>query len=267
MASRSSGPPYILMYFKGDASEDDSRGSQGWAYTKGRCDSTSGLRLGLSYHRNSPWASSAVPAFHPEADLGRRHHASDFIHSSLIERQYGSCDLPSFHCTEGFVDIAEAAALGDHRVEVEPALAVEIEIGRDVVAEAVRAHARGLHLAFRADCHPRKLDHCVRRQHADDRRCTPDRERLDCLAAQLRIADSLEGVVHAQTAGQFTHRLYRVGFAGIDKMRGADAHRDLALLPKLVDCDDPARTADPRALDDRQPDAPAAIDGHRLASF
>src|SRR5215469_10616038 len=180
------------------------------------------------------------------------------LSTNLIEREYRPRDLAGFHCAEGFVDIAEAAALGDHRVEVEPALAVEIEIGRDVVAEAVRAHARGLHLAFRSDCHPRELDHCVRRQHADDRRRTPDRERLDRLAAQLRIADSLEGVVHTQTAGQFTYRLDRVGFAGIDKMRGSDTHRDLALLPELVDCNNLARTADPRALDDRQPDTPAA---------
>ena len=33
-------------------------------------------------------------------------------------------------------------------------------------------------------------------------------------------------------------------------MRGSDAHRDLALLPELVDRNNLTRTADPRALDD-----------------
>src|SRR5688572_25270705 len=74
----------------------------------------------------------------------------------LIEGQHGAGDLAGLHRAEGFVDVAEAAALGDHAVEVEAALAVEFEIGRDVGAELVGAHARGLHLAFRADRHPRE---------------------------------------------------------------------------------------------------------------
>src|ERR1700736_6687750 len=85
-----------------------------------------------------------------------------------IEGQDGAGDLAGLHRAEGFVDVAEPAALGDHVVEVEPALAVEFEIGRDVVAEAVGAHPRGLDLALRTDRHPRELDHCVRRQDADD---------------------------------------------------------------------------------------------------
>ena len=44
------------------------------------------------------------------------------------------------------------------------------------------------------------------------------------------------------------------------KCGGADAHRHLSLLAELVDRDDLARAADPRALDDRQADPAAAID-------
>src|SRR5271166_2986371 len=66
----------------------------------------------------------------------------------LIEGQHRAGDFAGFHRAEGFVDVAETAALGHHVVEVEAALAVEFEIGRDVGAEAVGAHPRGLHLAL-----------------------------------------------------------------------------------------------------------------------
>src|SRR6516165_6015091 len=82
---------------------------------------------------------------------------------TLIEGQHGAGDLAGLHRAEGFVDVAEPAAFGDHRVEVEPALAEEFEVGRDVVTEAVRAHPRGLHLALRSDRHPRELDHRIGR--------------------------------------------------------------------------------------------------------
>src|SRR5271166_6785009 len=78
---------------------------------------------------------------------------------ALVESQDGACDFAGFHRAEGFVDVAKMAALGHHVVEVEAALAVKIEIERDVVAEAVRAHPRGLHLALRSDRHPWELDH------------------------------------------------------------------------------------------------------------
>ncbi len=48
--------------------------------------------------------------------------------SPSIERQHRARDLAGFHRAEGFVDVAEMAALGDHRIEVEPALAIEIEV-------------------------------------------------------------------------------------------------------------------------------------------
>jgi hypothetical protein len=47
--------------------------------------------------------------------------------------------LRPLHGAEGFVDVGKAALFGDHAVENEPALAVEIEIERDVIAEAARA--------------------------------------------------------------------------------------------------------------------------------
>src|SRR5579863_9066770 len=110
-------------------------------------------------------AATPMPA-RPRAGPGLRLSmivATSRSPASLIKRQHGPCDLARFHRAEGFVDVAEVAALGHHAVEVEAALAVEIEVERDVDAEPVGAHARGLHLAFRADRHPRELDRRVGR--------------------------------------------------------------------------------------------------------
>src|ERR1051325_3064001 len=149
-------------------------------------------------------------------------------------------------------------ALGDHVVQVEPALPVEIEIERDVDAKAVRAHPGGLHLAFRADRHPRELNRRVGRQYADDRRGAADRQAFDRLSAEFGIADRLKGVIDPESTGQGPHRLDRIVLARIDEMRRPGALRHLFLLREHVDGDDLPGGADPRALDDRQPNAAAA---------
>src|ERR1700722_963077 len=189
-------------------------------------------------------------------DIGRRKNSHSAyteiggVDPSSIERQHGPCYLTGFHRAEGFVDVAEAPLFGDHRVEVEPTLFVEFEVMRDVDPEPVRSHARGLDAAFGADRHPRKLDGRIGRQHADDRRGAADRQALDRLAAELGVADRLEGVIDAGAAGQGTHRLDGIVLGGVDEMRRADAQRHLALRLEHVDRDDLARAADPRALDD-----------------
>ena len=57
--------------------------------------------------------------------------------SQSVEGQHGAGDFAGFHRPERLVDVAEPAAFRNHRVEVEPALAEEVEIERDVGAEAV----------------------------------------------------------------------------------------------------------------------------------
>src|SRR5260221_7011781 len=76
------------------------------------------------------------------------------VRTALIKCEDGAGDFAGFHCAEGFVDVAETAALCHHVVELQAALAVEFEVGRDVGAETVRAHPRGLHPALRPDRHP-----------------------------------------------------------------------------------------------------------------
>src|SRR6185295_8992389 len=98
---------------------------------------------------------------------------------SSIKSQNRTRDLAGLHRAERLVDVVEPPAARDHLVEHEPALAVELQVARNVGPEAIAAHARGLHLALRANGHPRELDLRVRRHDTDDRRRATDREALD----------------------------------------------------------------------------------------
>src|SRR5437899_9574247 len=60
-----------------------------------------------------------------------------------LERQDGARDLAGLHRAEGLVDVLQLSAPRHHLVEQQTALAVEVEVARDVDAEAVGAHARG----------------------------------------------------------------------------------------------------------------------------
>src|SRR5271169_6111027 len=135
---------------------------------------SSRLRYNVFHDTASPAFASIVPALPARIALSMT--ILPRAKRPSVEGQHGAGDFTGLHRAEGFVDVAEPAAPGHHRIEVEPALAVEIEIKRDVGAEPVRAHARGLHLAFRADRHPRKRDRRIGGQDADDRRGAADRE-------------------------------------------------------------------------------------------
>src|SRR5689334_23906588 len=76
-----------------------------------------------------------------------------------LEHQHGAGDLARLHRAKRLVEVVEVPAAADHLVEEQPALAIELEVPGDVDAEAVRAHARRLHPALRADGQPRELDH------------------------------------------------------------------------------------------------------------
>src|SRR5205823_8110623 len=62
--------------------------------------------------------------------------------ANSVERQHGARDLAGLHRAERVVDVVEASASGHHFVEQQPPLTIELEIQRDVEAEAVAAHAR-----------------------------------------------------------------------------------------------------------------------------
>src|SRR6267142_2404151 len=184
-----------------------------------------------------------------------------------IEHEHGPRDLAGLHRAERFVDVVEPSAARDHLVEQEPALAIELQVARNVGAESVAAHARGLHLALRADRHPRELDLRVRRQDADDRGGAADREALDRLAHERGVPDRLEGVVDPGAAREGADRLDRIVLRAVDDVRGAHTLGHLELAVEDVDADDLAGAADPGTLDDRQPYAAAAEDRDGLAGL
>src|SRR5262245_24992463 len=111
------------------------------------------------------------------------------VRAPSVEGQHRTCDLARLHRAECLVDVLEPPAPGHHLVEQQPALAIEIEIERDVNAEPVAPHPRGLHTAFGADGHPRKLDRRIGWQDADDRGRAADGEALDGLAYELGVTD------------------------------------------------------------------------------
>src|SRR5439155_9747564 len=114
----------------------------------------------------------------------------------------GPCYFASLHRAERLVDVLEPAARGDHLVEQQSPLPVELQVERNIAAKTVRAHAGCLYLALGADRHPRELEHRVGRQDTDDRRRPANGEALDGLPAELRVADRLERVIHARATGE-----------------------------------------------------------------
>src|SRR3972149_3098492 len=68
--------------------------------------------------------------------------------SRLVERQDRARPLPRLHRPKGLVQVLQAAATRDHLVQQQPALAVKLQIARDIDAEAVGAHPRGLDAAL-----------------------------------------------------------------------------------------------------------------------
>src|SRR3989449_1078232 len=183
---------------------------------------------------------------------------------NLVERQHRAGDLPRLHRPERVVDVVEPPPAADHLVEQESPLAVELEVERDVDAEAVGAHPRRLHPTLRADGHPGELDLRVRREDTHDGRRAPDRQTLDGLPHQSRVPDGLEGMVHPCASGERADGLHRVVLRAVDDVSRAHSLGHLELGLEHVDADDLSSAADARALDDRQPDAAAAEHGHRL---
>src|SRR4030095_2849927 len=156
----------------------------------------------------------------------------------LIEHEDGARDLARLHGTERLVDVVEPPAARDHLVEHEPALAIELQVARNVGAEPVAAHPRGLHLALRADRHPRELDGRVGRHDADDRGGAPDGEALDALPYEGRVADRLEGVIYAGPFREGTDGLDGIVLRAVDDVSRAHALGPLELAVEHVDPDD-----------------------------
>src|SRR5262245_25624711 len=88
--------------------------------------------------------------------------------SVLIEHQDRSGDLAGFHRAKRLVDVLQAAATRDHLVELQAALAVELDVAGHVDLEAVAAHAAALDLLLAQERRTVELDLLPDRDHADD---------------------------------------------------------------------------------------------------
>src|SRR2546428_12126890 len=71
--------------------------------------------------------------------------------AASLEHQHSARDFAGLHRAKGVVDVLEAAAARDHLVEQEPSLTVELQVQRNVEAEAVAAPPPRLHPALRPD--------------------------------------------------------------------------------------------------------------------
>src|SRR5262249_6630616 len=102
------------------------------------------LRVPTRYTFPAGWASATSGAAMPASRrLGGSTRAPGLPPRS-VEAQHRPRALAGLHRPERLVDVLEAAAPRPHLVEQHPALPVELQIARDVDAEAIRSHPRRL---------------------------------------------------------------------------------------------------------------------------
>src|SRR5438552_7704716 len=138
-----------------------------------------------------------------------------------VEHQHRAGDLAGLHRAEGLVDVLELAAAADHLVELQPALAIELDVARHVDLEAVAAHAAALDLLLAQEHRPVQLDLLAHRDHADDGGGAAGLEAVEALLGGDLEADGLERIVDA-TFRQRADGLGRVVALGVDRMRGPE---------------------------------------------
>ena len=111
---------------------------------------------------------------------------------------------PSVHLVERRLDVADADLLGDERVEVEPALLVEVDEHREVaVGQAVAVPAGLERAAATEDVDQREVgDLHVRRRYADQDDGAGQVAGVERLLPGLRAADRLDHDVGAVAAGR-----------------------------------------------------------------
>src|SRR5262245_43161602 len=180
----------------------------------------------------------------------------------LVEHQHGASELARLHRAERLVHVLELAATADHLVELQPSLAVELDVARHVHLEAVAAHAAALDLLLAQEHGPVELDLLADRDHPDDGRRAAGTDAVEALLGRDLQTDGLEGIIHASVGHRADHLRGVVGL-GVDRVRGAQLARLLELRLDRVDGDDHPRPRDARALDRRQTHTAGAEDGHR----
>ena len=130
--------------------------------------------------------------------------------STTTERSTSPC----VHLVEGGLDVADADLLGHERVEVEPALLVEVDEHREVArGQAVAVPGRLQRPAATEDVDERDVGHLhVRRRHADQHDGAGEVAGVERLLPRLRASDRVDHHVGAAlVAGAVRRRRQRRG--------------------------------------------------------
>src|ERR1700738_2861947 len=167
--------------------------------------------------------------------------------SDLREHEDGARDLAGLHGAKRLVDVLELPAPGDHLVQLEPALPVQLDVVRHVDLEAVGTHAATLDLLLAQEHRPVQLDLLPDRDHADHGGGAAGPDAVEALLGRDLEADALEGVVHP-AAGQVPDGLHRIPGLGVDPVGRAQLLGGGELGVDGVHRDDHARPRDARAL-------------------
>ena len=116
------------------------------------------------------------------------------------------------HLLEGGLDVADADLLGDERVEVEPALLVEVDQHREVTGgQAVAVPARLQRAAAPEHVDEREVgDLHVRGRHPDQDDRAGQVAGVERLLPRLGAADRVDHHVGAEAAGELLDRGHRV---------------------------------------------------------
>ncbi len=163
---------------------------------------------------------------------------------------------------------SERDLLGDERVEVEPALLVEVDEHREVAGGQAVAVPAGLQRATAAeDVDERDVGHLhVGGRYADEHDRPGQVAGVERLLPGVRAADRLDDDVRAEPAGELLDRGDRVGRRRVDGVGRAHPLGGVELLGVDVDGDDRRRTGQRATRDRGHADAAAADDRDRLAA-
>src|SRR5438093_2728889 len=201
-----------------------------------------------------PWPSASITKG-PNLPMGATSEGED-----------AAREPPSAQIVERGGELVERVAARDELVDLEPAAEVEVGEHREVAARAGRAVAAAEDRLVLVEGVDHEVEPRADLRHADDGERAARAERLERLADDGEVADRLEGVVGA-AAREIADGGDGVVLPGVDRVRGAEAARELELRGHDVDGDDPGRPRQHAALHAGEPDAAEAEDGHRGAGL
>ncbi|BDZ59469.1 hypothetical protein GCM10025872_31260 [Barrientosiimonas endolithica] len=193
--------------------------------------------------------------------------------TALLDHDDGAQHVSAVHLLERRLDVAQPDPLGDERVEVEPALTIEVDQHREVAAgQAVAVPARLQRAAPPEHLDERQLGHLhLRGGHAHQDHRAGEIPCEESLFVRLRPADRVDHHVRAEATGELADLLHGVVLGAVDGVRGAKLAGLLELPVVDVDGDDrrgardacpgDRRVADPAAADDRDRVAPVDLAG------